>query len=715
MGTYLTRTTTAMILAAMASLTADLASGDLVIWANNGEDKVTRDDLRAVADPAAVVNSVWNGSQVNLFGARNETVAFCLVLESPAQPATNVTVTFDTLDGPGGATIHSVPASGEGVFNWVGRPIELFYVRYLQIKGVGRLVYEHYDERHVPARFRRPWSGEGEADPNTGWVDRPDHDKFYPDIAVPLELETPFDIAADRSQCIWVDIYIPKATPPGQYTGVVTVTADGSAPQQVPVSLEVLGFALPDEPALATMLVLGYEDINLRYVGEQWPYDPPLVEQSRAVRDKHFQLAHRHRISLIDGDGVPERDSDPPNASNEWLARMDGSLFTPAHGYDGPGVGVGNHIYSVALYGTWWWSYPDMTQSEMWSRTDAWVSWFDTHAPDTEYFIYIVDEMDDPNSLAKIEQWAGWIEANPGPGQQMQSFATLDYLTGLAYTPSLDIPCAGGYAAPAADVEAAAQQIMADPEKRLWWYNGWRPAAGTFATEDDGVALRVNGWIQYKKHIERWFAWESTYYDNFQGGMGQTNVFQSAFTFGVDAGFDPVYGRTGWNYSNGDGVLFYPGTDLVYPEESYGVAGPFASLRLKHWRRGIQDGDYLTIAGSLRPDEVDAIVAAMVPTVVWEYGVDNPEDPSYVTTDISWSTDPDDWEAARRQLADIIACGMAGDIDGDGTITLADLATLLAHYGDSGAGIADGDLDFDGNVGLADLAILLANYGEACP
>jgi len=49
----------------------------------------------------------------------------------------------------------------------------------------------------------------------------------------------------------------------------------------------------------------------------------------------------------------------------------------------------------------------------------------------------------------------------------------------------------------------------------------------------------------------------------------------------------------------------------------------------------------------------------MIPTVLWEYGVANEEDPTYVYTDISWSTDPDDWEAARAELADIIIRGSA--------------------------------------------------------
>ena len=60
---------------------------------------------------------------------------------------------------------------------------------------------------------------------------------------------------------------------------------------------------------------------------------------------------------------------------------------------------------------------------------------------------------------------------------------------------------------------------------------------------------------------------------------------------------------------------------------------------------------------------------------------------------------------------------LAGDLNGDGCVTLSDLAQLLAHYGmTSGATWEDGDInpypDGDGDVDLADLAELLAHYGE---
>ena len=55
-----------------------------------------------------------------------------------------------------------------------------------------------------------------------------------------------------------------------------------------------------------------------------------------------------------------------------------------------------------------------------------------------------------------------------------------------------------------------------------------------------------------------------------------------------------------------------------------------------------------------------------------------------------------------------------GDIDGDCRVGLADLAILLAHYGQSGVGPDEGDLNGDGTVNLVDLATLLAVYGTDC-
>ncbi len=616
------------------------------VWANNGGDKVTQDELRASNNLAGVYNSVWDGETVRVFGARNEVVAFNLILEAPLDLATGVTVSFDELGKADSAAIRSVPTTGDGVFDWTNRNIELFLVRYLEIKGLSLISYETYDERHIPERMRRTWSDDGEG--SGAWENRPDHNKFYPDIAVPMELASSFDIAAGHNQSIWVDIYIPASALAGVYQGTVTVSENGATDHQIPVELTVRNFTLPDTPTAKTMLYIGYEDINLRYLGEEYPDAEHVV---RLLRDRHFMIAHRHRLSLIDAnDGLEDWSLDQPRP--DWIPRLDGSLFTAAHGYDGPGVGVGNGIFSIGTYGSWEWQGDG--EAAMHQHSDAWATWFEANAPNTEYFLYLIDESDD---FGATEQWANWITNNPGPGSRLPSFATIGLPDAAANIPSLNIAAAWSSIGLTAEWQSAADIFRNDPDKRLFMYNGLRPCSGSFATEDDGVALRELVWGQYKLGIDRWFFWEGTYYNNYQGNTGQINVFQSAQTFGDNDYFDEELGESGWNYSNGDGVLFYPGTDTVYPAESYGVLGPFASLRLKHWRRGIQDAEYLAMAMAIDPARTQQIINEIIPSVLWEVGVEDPDEPTWVLTDISWPTDPDVWEEARAELADIIEPG----------------------------------------------------------
>lgn len=54
-----------------------------------------------------------------------------------------------------------------------------------------------------------------------------------------------------------------------------------------------------------------------------------------------------------------------------------------------------------------------------------------------------------------------------------------------------------------------------------------------------------------------------------------------------------------------------------------------------------------------------------------------------------------------------------GDINGDMTVDLADLAILLSQYGQYG--VLEGDIDGDHTVALVDLALLLSGYGGECP
>jgi hypothetical protein len=621
------------------------------VWANEGGDKVTRDELRASNHTenltGTVVNRAWDGNKIRLSGARNEVISFNLVLEAATATANAVSVSFDTLTGPNGAKIQTT-APASDVFNWVNRPIELFLAQYVQIKGLSYFGYFHGDERQIPVRFQTPWGGAGVG---TGkWTDRPDHDKWYPDALVPHELIPTFTINQGSNQSVWADIYLPKTAPAGTYTGTVSIKENGATTRTVPVSLTVQPFALPDTPTAKTMVALSTSDIMWRYVTGMGGYvnwassDGARVA---SITDKYFELFHRHKVGLLGENECPVVD----RPCDTGIPRVKGSLYTAANGYDGPGVNTPATAYSLGTYGTWPGAWKT-NQSLFTQHVDAWSNWFAANAPSTDLFLYLEDEP--PSSdFSRINQWSQWMT-----GKKMLSFSTTSFVTAKTLMPSLAIPAmaAGIGGCPpnqgtcnnTAVTQSAADFYSGTAGRKLWMYNDGRPGVGSSMTEDDGVAFRTMPWAQFKKNVSNWFYW-------YANPDNATDWFRTATTWGDQTQYDNSIGWTGSNgTSNGNGLLVYPGTN-VYGQTSFGsgVDGPIASLRLKEWRRGLQDADYLALAKQIDAGATNSIINAAMPKALWE----NPApggDPSWFNGPISWSSNPDDWEAKRAQLATII-------------------------------------------------------------
>ena len=636
-------------------LSSSAPSNISAVWANEGGDKVSQDELRASNRTenltGTVINRAWDGSAIHLTGARNESVSFNLVLEAAHAAASGITVSFSTLTGPNGATIQTkAPATGDGVFNWVNRPIELFYMRYVQIKGLSVFGYYKGDEQIYPTRF---------AAASHLWKDRPDHDKFYPDILVPLELVPQFGIAQGQNQSIWTDIYIPKGTPPGVYSGKVQIAEKGAPTWSVPVQLTVGNFSLPDVPSLKQFTNVDPTEIAWRYVTGYGGYVNWRTDQGRLVKtiaDRYYEFFHRHKIDVIGGETECPSTARQPCYMN--IPRYTGDLYTAANGYDGPGVGQGTTLYAIGPYGTWG-DHNSATRASMQQLADDWESWFAANLPNTERFIYLADEPD-PSQWPQVENWAQWINQDPNIGHNLLTLSTTSLYNALLHVPDLKIAMTvawigdcGPYG-PLCDnttaTENQIQQYMSLPNRRLWLYGLTRPGVGTDDTEDDGIAMRTMAWAQYKMGIQRWFYWYANLNDM------SKDWFQTACTWDcADAYFNQFLGMTSDRaYTNGDGLLVYPGTDVVHPADSYSVNGPLASLRLKEMRRGLQDGDYLTIAAGIDPVGVQKIVSTTMPKALWE----NPApggDPSWFAGPISWSPNPDTWENSRAQLAAIIS------------------------------------------------------------
>ena len=672
--------------------------GDVGVWANDGGEKITREEVRSF--DGDVTNSVWDGVRIRTFGARNEVVSFNVVVDNRGADLAALAVDFSRLAGNGYALETTDHTTGS-LFDWRNRPIEVFAVRYLKVHGLSRIAYERYDETHTPEKLRRPYLNlhpQGPAIGSGTWWDRPHHDRSYPDIAVPQEAIGSVALRSGQSQSFWVDVYLPKEAPAGVLQGELSVRNGSSVIATVPVEIEVLNATLADDTQARNMVYIGDDLIAERYfAGANGVLNTADYGNYRRVIDNHFKLAWRHRISLIDRNELVAHeifDIDRPNA--DWVRRLQGGLYTADQGYAGPGQGRPHDVFSIGTYSSWtrWWgvagfdpenpSYdPSLPESllrlVLTQRSNEWESWFRANAPQVERFLYVDDEPKISSSASSsffpidfAEQVSRLIKENPGVGGALKTFVTsspLGYDSELPSTSILADVIAHGQTEP---WENATQALRNDPDRGFFMYNGRRPASGSFVIEDDGVALRQLPWGQFKLNIHRWYYWHGTYYNNFQGGPAlrflpdvdpdgsqyrlgtQTNVFRSAHTFGGHTHFDPVFGETGWNYSNGDGVLLYPGTDRIFPADSLQLDGPLASLRLKHWRRGIQDVEYIRLAMAKDPVATVALIESMVPEVMWELGVFDEADPTFVHKAPSWSNDPDVWEQARKRLANIL-------------------------------------------------------------
>lgn len=153
------------------------------------------------------------------------------------------------------------------------------------------------------------------------------------------------------------------------------------------------------------------------------------------------------------------------------------------------------------------------------------------------------------------------------------------------------------------------------------------------------------------------------------------------------------------------------------------------SFRFRRWL-GVERQPFDTAAIGISTDGVNW-------TTLWENGAVTIADPAWtlVSFDISnhadlaptvflrWQMGPTDasttypgWNIDDIEIWAVDTSPQCfGDLDGDLDVDIADLATLLGHYGQTGVQYHDGDLNEDGIVNLSDLAALLAVYGTSCP
>ena len=572
-------------------LTTDASADVRRIWALHDGDKVERD---AVNHPASSGNSVWNGKTVTLFGARNEVVAFQVIVEAGSGGVRELSVKFPGLRSTNDRIPYRPPADDPSAY--VDRPIQIYALNYMLVTSPSHASWVY--RRGTPAEPPDP----------TGWKPV----QLVPENARKGRGGLPIAIRPNENQSIWIDVYIDRDRKPGRYRGSVALDADGVT-RTVPVELEVLDFVLPDENSMHAMFY--------------YTSDQPERYHGRNLDPVYHRFAHRYRVELVHAYNE--------KTMTEAAGRFAGSDFTREKGYDGPGQGVGNVLAPRTFYGPGT-EFDD--RASAWSRSDSWMTFLRDKFPGAITFLYMPDEPRPP-AYPRIVSLAENIHSNPGPGRALPVFVTSRYVEELDR--SIDIWCAGPKGFPLDRV--AAERARG---RQYWFYNGGRPAGGAITIDAPATDSRATIWAAFKHDVRVYFYWHSVHWrHNAQKQFGDRNqnVWADSITF--DNRKEANRSPDDAGYIHGDGVLIYPGEERLHPEEDRGIAGPIATVQLANFRRGLQDHQYLTLASKLGLKAVvDEVLTAIVPRVFSDAG-----------ERVSFPETGDPYEEARLKLARAIA------------------------------------------------------------
>src|SRR5262249_51194500 len=118
-------------------------------------------------------------------------------------------------------------------------------------------------------------------------------------------------------QPLWIEVYVPPETAPGDYTARVGITAAGAAIVEVPVALHVWPFALPSTSSLPVTFGFSALAAAKRHRGG-YTEDEGLVRLAQL----YSRAALRHRLSLHGGTMVP-----PPARYTDSGATIDWALY----------------------------------------------------------------------------------------------------------------------------------------------------------------------------------------------------------------------------------------------------------------------------------------------------------------------------------------------------------------------------------------------------
>ncbi|MCP4642416.1 MAG: DUF4091 domain-containing protein [bacterium] len=539
-------------------------------------------DVRCVGPTVRIrpTGDIDGGSAAELYCARNETESFQVVVTARDGNLARVTASMSPLRAGDGAEI---PADAVTFFREVFVPVRYSAPRATCAPGL-------IPDPLVP--FVNPYTGEAISHPTT--QTRQEGLRFG---------GAGFDVWQDQHQPLWIDIAVPSDAAPGDYAATLTIGADGAKAVEVPVSLHVWNFVLPDGPTHENHFG-GFSRVA-DYLGLKRD-----SEEFLPIEDRYSAMLAAHRLNPP----LPHSMLPPPGedgvvvVSDDLDARI--TAFVDAY-----------HLTNIDVPRAPFGDILGANRDKAKRFYQSWYAYLEKKGWAKGAYLYMLDEPNDPEAYEKVRQLGALAaEAEPRlrrlvveqPYTQNPEWGTLDG--------SIDIWCPlFGFVH-----EPSVQRVQAQGDE-VWSYTALVQCAPGYHPEHESVrndqppfweldfpvtSYRVSTWLNRRYGITGLLYWSAVYW-----GSPARNPWD-------DPGF-----RNRWN---SDGSLFYPGRDA-------GIDGPVASIRLKSLRDGMEDYEYFEILTAMGGrSQVEEAVREAVPT--WG----------------SWNQDPAVLPRLRTQLGEAI-------------------------------------------------------------
>ncbi len=409
----------------------------------------------------------------------------------------------------------------------------------------------------------------------------------------------PFEVFEGQNQPLWIDVHVPKDVPAGDYRAAFRVTAQGAPAVEIPVTLTVWDFTLPDGPTHRNHFG-GFENVARSFNVQ------PGSEQYRAIEARYCQAMAEHRLNPpilhhllpdVKPDGslviVPERhkalqkfiadlhvtDFQIPNAP---FAQLPGSTLDPKYKEIAPDQREKAQRYYQQYY--------DYLKQNGWEK---------------RAYVYLLDE---PNTRENYEQvlvLAQMIhEAVPGLKLLVVEQTYTQDPSWPDIDPAVDIWCPLlGF------IDRDSTQAKIAKGDEVWSYTALVQTAPPYHPQYQQLkdknpphwhidspllVYRVPTWINRQYGITGFLYW-------------------STVTTVIDPWFNPAFAHP--SHYNGGGFLLYPGTPC-------GINGPVACMRLKNIRDGMEDYEYFALLEKRAgPAAVKKVVDHIAPNW-WDYSRD---------------------------------------------------------------------------------------------